>query len=414
MPDYSDMIKQGIQSSDVDMERLYMKEELQTGQEETTKQIESRDALKNVFEETTNPLAARFQTRQKSAVDQKSKIKKTEQDRIEKRIIGVDDMKDNAEKFQQRNPELKSQILLLLIDRIKDATSKEEILNILKQFYPDASTADDALKFLLACTTGDLKKIVEEAIEEHQKLFGREIAAGNNIAEEVQKYVKQGVGMPTTLRDLYRDITGTPREPVALFSELSDRYNYKDLRKVLAFLFHSMGADLKSQGPSIPPGLLHRLLSEVRSLQAILGIYQFFRMRMKLISFLFQRDGLTVPPTLTFELLAKQFVNLLQERYPSGDKVLQSAGKLGIEKWILAKIIVFSQLRDAIREVALGQLYRNVQHRDDLYNAIIEALEALEEELDELLERDKEEDSGEQKDKKKNDDKEEKDKDTIT
>jgi len=104
----------------------------------------------------------------------------------------------------------------------------------------------------------------------------------------------------------------------------------------------------------------------------------------------------------------------LQERYPSGDKVLQSAGKLGIEKWILAKIIVFSQLRDAIREVALGQLYRNVQHRDDLYNAIIEALEALEEELDELLEKDKEEDSGEQKDKKKKDDKEEKDIDTIT
>ncbi|MBS0638184.1 MAG: hypothetical protein JSS12_11800, partial [Verrucomicrobia bacterium] len=130
--------------------------------------------------------------------------------------------------------------------------------------------------------------------------------------------------------------------------------------------------------------------------QAVLGVYQFFKARTKLIGFLFEREGMEMPKNLNFELLAKQFVMLLQERYPSGDKVLQMAGKLGIDKWILAKIIVFSQLRDAIREVALNQLYRSVQHRDELYAAILEALESLEEELDEYREIEEEEREKEQ------------------
>jgi type III secretion protein W len=197
------------------------------------------------------------------------------------------------------------------------------------------------------------------------------------------------------LRDLYRSITGNPREPVSLFVELSDRFAYKDLRKVLAFLFHSLGSDLKSQGPSIDRVTLQRLIAEVRSLQAILGVYQFFRGRMNLISSLFQKNALNMPAQLTFELLAKQFVLLLQERYPSSDKILQGAKRLGIEDWILAKIIVFSQMRDAIREVALHQLYRSIEHRNELYNSLIEALERLEEELDELLEKEEEDDEGE-------------------
>ena len=60
---------------------------------------------------------------------------------------------------------------------------------------------------------------------------------------------------------------------------------------------------------------------------------------------------------------------------------------------LLAKIIVLSQFRDAVREVALSQLYRSVQHRDELYGAIIEALDGLEEELESIEEQEEEEQS---------------------
>jgi type III secretion protein W len=402
--DLSNLLKQGIGSQQINLEQVFEKAETELAQQETAQQVESVDSLKFALEEAVNPLGSKFLTKQKSIPDNKQRLKKAEQDRIEKRFIPVREAEESAEKFSKQNPELKQSILMLLRDRIKDCKTKEELLSELNKFYPDPTLGAEALRFLLETTMGDLKKIVEEALQTYEQNFGREIRAGQNISTEIQKYTGEGLGAPKTLRDMYRDITGNPRDPLTMFQELSDRFSYKDLRKVLAFLFHSLGANLKSQGPSIPPALLHRLLAEVRSLQAVLGVYQFFRNRMKLVNFLFKREGLDVPKQLTFEMLAKQFVGLLQERYPTQDKVLQTATKLGIEKWLLAKIIVFSQLRDAIREVALNQLYRNLQHRDDLYNSIIELLESLEDELDELLEKEEEEeDEGEGKGKGKGD-----------
>lgn len=410
--DISDQLKQGMSASDVQMKEILAAQDLEVSREEVAQQAESAEDLKATLEETSNPLVANFRRSQKPTEDFKTRLKKAEQDKIEKRLVPVKDAENWAESFSNSNPELKKQILLLLLDKIKDAQSKEEILSMLEQFYPDPTLADDVLNFLLKTTTGSLQKLVQEAKDAHNSRYGREIAAGQNIAEEVKRYAAAGLGLPTSLRDMYRDITGNPREPIQLFQELSDRFQYKELRKVLAFLFHSLGSDLKSQGPSIPPGLLHRLLSGVRSLQGILGVYQFFRARMKLIGFLFQRDGLEMPKNLTFEQIAKQFVNLLQERYPTGDKVLSSAAKLGIDKWILAKIIVFSQLRDAIREIALSQFYRNIEHRDELYKAIIEALEQLEEELEELREYEEDQrerqEAGEDEEEKEDKDKEKK------
>ncbi len=391
--DISNLLKQVSTGGNFDIDSILAKAELEIAQAEVAQQAETEDSLKNVFEESANPLARALKKNDKSLEDHKVRLSKAELQRLEAKIVGVKDSEEAADKFAGQNPEFKKPILLLLLNKVKNCKTKEELLDILKQFYPDPTLADEALKFLLETTLGDLKTIVEEAKQFHEETHGREIKAGANIAEEVQKYVSAGLGAPTRLRDMYRDITGNPRDPVVLFLEFSDRFAYKELRKVLGFLFHSLGADLKSQGPSIEPGLLSRLLQEVRSLQAVLGVYQFFKARTKLIGFLFDREGMEMPKNLTFELLAKQFVMLLQERYPTGDKVLQMAGKLGIDKWILAKIIVFSQLRDAIREVALNQLYRSVQHRDELYNAILEALEALEEELDEY--REKEEDDRE-------------------
>ncbi len=395
--DISDLLKQGMTSgADFDVESILAKAELEIGQTEVAQQVETEDTMKNVFEEGVNPLSRGLEKTQKSLEDHKVRLSKTELQRLEAKIVGIKDSEETADKFAGQNPEFKKSILLLLLDKVKNCKNKEEILDILKQFYPDPTLADDALRFLQETTLGDLKALVEEAKKFHEETFGREITAGANIAEEVQKYVSAGLGAPTRLRDMYRDITGNPRDPVVLFLEFSDRFPYKELRKVLGFLFHSLGADLKSQGPSIEPGLLHRLLQEVRSLQAVLGVYQFFKARTKLIGFLFEREGMEMPKNLNFELLAKQFVMLLQERYPTGDKVLQMAGKLGIDQWILAKIIVFSQLRDAIREVALNQLYRSLQHRDELFNAILEALEALEEELDEYREKEEDEREKEQ------------------
>ena len=399
-PDFKGM-EQKLASQESDLERTFAAQEAAIAQAEVAQQNEAAANLLMTLEETVNPLANRFTEEDKKSLEEnRSRIKKEETDKSEGRLAPIKSIEDAANRFARKNPELKEQILQLLLQRIKDCKNKDELKKILSQFYSDPMIADDALDFLLETTAGDLQQLVKETKADHNQQYNREIQAGRNIQSEVLK-ADPKLGEPKQLRDLYRDITGNPREPIALFLELSERYLYKDLRKVLAFLFHSLGADLKAQGPSIPPGLLYRLFSEVRSLQAIIGVYQFFRSRMRLIQGLFKQNSLDLPEKLSFELISRQFVSLLQERYPSSDKVLNTAEKLGIEKWILAKIIIFSQLRDAVREVAIHQFYRSVEHRDEFYNAILQALEQLEEELDELLEKEEEEEEEKEKEEKK-------------
>lgn len=366
-------------------------------QELRAEQNESQMAFLDAQKEAVNPFAARTR-------NEKS-IKSNAKDRVNKnlkagekgqRLLPVEQIKQFADQFQRRNPELRANVLTLLREAIKPDDTKEDILRKLREFYPDVSLADEALEFLLATTEGELARNVQEAKDDFNAEFNREITAGRNIGTQARQAAEKGLGTPTSLRDMYRDITGNPRESSMLFEELSNRYSFKELKKVVDFLLHSLGADMKSQGPSIPRGLLHRLFTETRSLQAILGVYRFFKGRMGLMTKLFEKEGMEMPNQLSFESISKQFMVLAGDRYPSAAKVLQLAIKLGIEKWLIAKIIVFSQFRDAIREVAAGQIYKSIQHRDELYMAIIEALEDLEDELEELTDQEERENEGEE------------------
>lgn len=352
--------------------------------------------LKAVFTETVNPFAARIRTNRKPRKAQLSRVQKSLKTGEKAESIAMTkQMKNSADEFQRRNPELKAKILIILREAIKSGDKAADIVKKILSFYPDVSLADEAMEFLLETTEGELHKEVQEAKEQLNKEFGREIIAGKNISEIARK--TEGLGTPTTLRDLYRDITGTPRETTTLFDELSNRYPFKELKKVFRFLFHSLGQDMKAKGPSIDRGQLHVLMQETRTLQAILGVYRFFAGRMRLINQMFSKEGLRLPQRMNFELLSKQFIALCQERYPAPDKVLKLAKGLGIDKWLLAQIIIFSQMRDAIRQVARDQIFRSIQHRDDLYNAIIEALEYLEDEWEEEQEKEEEEKEGEER-----------------
>ena len=370
----------------------------ETQQELRDEQISAKDAFMEQLTEMSNPLARRSKTTRKDRAEHFSRINKMLQSGDKaKRLEALKQLSNRADEFQRRNPELRAKTLLSLRGEISPDDTKEEILEKLERFYKDVSLADEALEFLDETTEGELNARVKEAKKELNQKFEREITAGRNVSEQARQ--AQGIGTPTALRDLYRDITGNPREPQNLFSELSSKYTFKDLKAVIQFLLHSLGADMKSKGPSIPRGELHRLLTETRSLQAILGIYRFFKGRMVLMNKLFNKEGLKLPQKMTFELIAKQFMEICSERYPSPEKIMRAAPRLGIEKWIIAKIIVFSQMRDAIREVALNQVYKSLQHRDELYMALIETLEDLEDKWEEEQENEGDEDEEEEEEK---------------
>jgi type III secretion protein W len=341
------------------------------------------------WSETLNPTAIAQRRFESIETKVKRKSKEDETDKAEKKdldVVEIEQVEEISQQFEEKNPELKAKNLLTLRVRIRKEDSSDDILRKVLEAYPDHSLADEALEFLRSTSTGELAEKLLECKEKFNETYGREIRAGKNMSIQAREFSKEGLGTPTGLRDLYREVTGNPRDPLTLFEELNAKYPFEKMKTVISFLLHSLGSDMKAKGPSIPRGELHRLVTETRSLQAILGVYRFFLSRMTLIESSFDRQGLAKNTRITFEELSKLFVKFLLERYPSAEKVLQIGIKLGISDELIAEVIIFTQMRDAVRQVA-PRLYRNEQHRLDVLKGFLEAIE----ELDEKLEEDEEE-----------------------
>lgn len=334
-----------------------------------------------------NPI---MMSRRFEPLENKVRKKEAEKKEGEEKISQVEQVQEISEEFEERNPELQARSLQLLLSQIKGSESPEELLRKAMLLFADHSLADEALEFLERTTKGEILSKVRQARTNLNETYSREVKAGRNIGIQAREFSKQGLGSATGLRDLYRDITGNPRSASSLFQELNEKFTYAKMKTAIDFLLHSLGTDLKSKGPSIPPGELHNLMTEVRNLLAILWVYRFFKGRMDLIEGAFHRAGMLLPQRITFELMAKMFVQFLLERYPSMDKVFQLSLKMGISAEVLAQIIILTQMRDAVRGVA-PKLFRSEQHRHDVLMSFIEALEELEEQMEGKEEEEEEE-----------------------
>lgn len=361
------------------------------------RQVESEEDFQTWGEQGFDGISTRLFRTLEELQRARPKAKGAEKEETQETKTAIEEkgkVEDAAARFQDRNFELQARTLVILQGRISQNDTPESILTKVLEIYSDYSLADEALEFLLETTGGALKENVRAAREAFNASFGREIRAGRNIQIEAREFSEKGLGSPTALRDMYRDVTGTPRDPHKLFDDLFAQHSYDKMKTVIDFLLHSLGSDLKSKGPSISRPELQLLVEDTRTLQAILGVYRFFQGRMNLIQSQFSNYQLALPQRLSFEILSREFMKFLKEKYLSPDKVLQIARSLGISETALAQIIIFMQMRDAIRQVA-PRLYRNNSHRQEALMALIEALEELEEKWEE-----EEEEEGKGKEKK--------------
>lgn len=330
--------------------------------------------------EAFNPMAMmrRFERLEKRLETDK---KRTEEKESAEELKVVE-IEETATRFQQNNKELQARTLIILRSRISASDTPDTVIQKLLEFYPDPALADEALDFLIETADPKTINLLRQAKEQFNARFESEIRAGRNMGAQSREFSEKGLGSPTTLREMYKDITHTPREPLKLFDELAGRFTYDKLRNVIRFLLHSLGADLRAKGPSIPRPELKRLLDETRSLQGILGIFRFFQSRMGLINNQFTSYGVIKPLRLDFEVIAKQFVKFLAERFMSPDKIILSARLLGISHEAIAQLIIFTQMRDAIKQIS-PRYYRTPQQREELLLAFLKALELIEDQLEE-------------------------------
>lgn len=362
----------------VNISALQQKQAQVKSERAEARQETATESFLSACEEAFNPWAADAEKKKmRTLEDRKPSMKEVLQ---ELKAAGAASSLDEAAlRFQKKNPELNAKSLIKLLQSLNKDDSQEEIIKKVLSYFPDKSLADEAFDFLIENSTDEILENLKGTKENFNKQFGREIIAGKNIATQAREFSGKGLGSPTDLRDLYRDITGNPREPNILFTQLSQSYDFQQLKTVIQFLLHAMGGDLKSKGPSIDPGELSRLFTETRSLQAILGVYRFFQSRMGLLNQMFAESGVAVPKTLTFEQLAESFMKQVEDRYPAGAKVTMGASQLGVAGQKPALIAVISQWRDAIRSIS-PRLFKTIQARDATLAAIIEALTSLEEE----------------------------------
>lgn len=360
------------------------------------KAVESEGNLSQYVENTLfNPMqqAQKFKDLDKLKTPQN---KEAVENPEEEKIIGVESSEETASRFQKNNPELSSRTLAILRNLISESDTPEETLAKVFSVYPDPALADEALDFLIETATPEMQDMLKKTKDLLNRDYERQVKAGRNIGALAREFSKEGLGNPTALRDMYRDVTGNRREPLKLFDELSEKYPYNKLKSILAFLLHSLGSDLKAKGPSIDRADLARLIEETRSLQGILGVYRFFQSRSKLIDSLFQSINFQRPTQLTFETLARLLIKMLAERFVNPEKIIQTAKLLGLSEETAAQIITYSQMYDALRQIS-PRYYRTPQHRNELAKAFVDTLE----QLDEKLEEEKEEKKNQEKKKKK-------------
>lgn len=350
---------------------------------ENAMQVESDDDLNQYFELSSfNPMQVAQKFRNLKEIHSKESEKTEEPEEIAEKIVDIEKIDAASEQFQKNNYELNAKTLRMLRSQIGGADTPEEILEKVAAIYPDAALADESLDFLIETSDAALMAATAEAKDKLNKDKSKEITAGRNMGAQAREFAQEGLGSPTSLRDLYRDLTLNPREPLKLFDELAEKFQYPILKSAIRFMLHALGSDLKSKGPSIQRGELKRLIDETRSMQGILGIFRFFQSRVRLISRAFNSHSLMLPSRLTFELIARIFVKILSERFMNPDKIVQTAKLMGIAEEIAAQIIVFSQMRDALRQIA-PKYFRDPRHRDELLKAFLDTLEKLEDLLEE-------------------------------
>lgn len=355
-------------------------------------QIESAEDLNQYFELSAfNPMAQaqKFKNLKELHTKHSTKSEETEEtDEVVEKIMDVEKIDEVAERFQKNNYELNAKTLRILHSQVSQAKNSDEVLSKVESVYKEAALADESLDFLVQTTEGALLLATQEAKEKLRKDKGKEIRAGRNMGAHAREFAKEGLGSPTYLRDLYRDIIQNQREPIKLFDELAEQFDYEKLKIVITFILHSLGSDLKSKGPSIQRGELKRLLDESRSMQGILGVFRFFQARMRLVHREFGSYELVVPSKLDFEAIARIFVKILAERFMSPDKILQTSRILGIAEELAAQMVIYSQMRDALKQVA-PKYFRNPKHRDEILKAFIDTIEKLEDAMEESEEEEK-------------------------
>lgn len=258
-----------------------------------------------------------LETRKKAAAEKSTKTE-TAEDKPDA---------DLSEKFTENNPEISGQDLKGLRDALREDSSPEDVLKMVQEKFSDPTLQSIALDYLVQTTppsNGALKSALIQARQQHMTENRQAVVGGKNIMFASQEYAESLNVSPSGLRDLYLSVTSDFHSCEQLFSMLQSRYSHEEMGPVSSFLLRGMSADLKSEGPSVPPAKLQVMMTETRNLQALITSYDYFDSHVPHLLSSLKAEGATVPEDIQPKQIADVFLKAIQDKFPTASKIERS------------------------------------------------------------------------------------------
>lgn len=245
------------------------------------------------------------------------------------------------------DPDQLSRLAQALGKEITEATDNETIIAFVRntlftgEHAPDVAQIDRTFDFLLEVVRFKMNKATGTQKESLQAILNRvntaksfyyeankrDIDIAQKIIDVVDVVVEQGArDTPETISHL-RDIINNPQDvPTKLNYYKSKGYTYQEMKQEVDAILSFVGAKFKNA--RIPKGEMSRLMDETRNLQALLQVFRHFKRGMPLARNLFDMNGMKLSPNINFETLSQNFMTMVEDGYPSSQKVLQTISKL--------------------------------------------------------------------------------------
>ncbi|ABC30034.1 type II secretion target YopN-like protein [Hahella chejuensis KCTC 2396] len=165
---------------------------------------------------------------------------------------------------------------------IQNDPAKAEIRQRAAQQFEDLSQQYLALVFVRDQLRGKRKAgdanvdallaSVEAALDDMLEEQGAAILAGVNVAEVATQFSDRQLGSVNGLRNLYRDAVLDYGSLTDTFRKILAQYGEERFSESVSYLISALGADLGSEGPSLPKERLRMIIEDLYALQALEGL----------------------------------------------------------------------------------------------------------------------------------------------
>jgi hypothetical protein len=252
--------------------------------DEENLEIASKETLQTELADASPPQYVK-KPKEDMPAPQVRKVKKTDQPEEKKTL--EDDVGQKAKEFIQGHKEFDREDLEKLHESIDQNDDVDTILAKVKARFPKASKADDAFEFLLLTTKGDLRTKIQDAKNLHYEANTREINGGRQLTKIARESADQAFGLGKTqkLDSIFTDMVAEGADSNTLHKQLTAQYEYKDMKKLLEYVYKTAGHELNFQVKTTKNGLeletksiekeyLLALCKEIRNIQGIMNTYR--------------------------------------------------------------------------------------------------------------------------------------------